>query len=35
MLKKTEGLTQVQVSYEYIGLTEKGRNFVDAFAHDE
>ena len=33
--KKAEGLTHVQISYEYVGLTEKGRNFVDAFTHDE
>jgi hypothetical protein len=33
--RKTEELTQVQVSYEYIGLTEKGRNFVESFTDDD
>ena len=33
--KKTAGATHVQVSYEYVGLTEKGRNFIEVFTHDE
>ena len=33
--KKAEELTQVQVSYEYIALTKKGRNFVEAFTQVE
>ena len=32
--KKAEELTYVQVSYEYIGLTEQGRNFIKSFTHD-
>jgi len=32
--KKAEELTNVQVSYEYIGLTEKGCNFIESFTHD-
>ena len=33
-LKKAEALTHVQVSYEYIALTEKGRRFIESFSHD-
>ncbi len=33
--KKAENVTHVEVSYEYVGLTEKGRNFIDAFTHDK
>lgn len=34
-IQKAEKLTQVQITYEYIGLTEKGRKFIEGFTRDE
>ena len=33
--KINEGLTQVEVSYEYIGLGEKGNEFIEGFTSTE
>ncbi len=32
--EKAEDLTTVQVTYEYIGLTEEGRNFIESFTQE-
>ena len=35
MQKINEGLTQVEVSYEYIGLGKKGNEFIEGFTSTE
>jgi hypothetical protein len=32
--EQNDELTHVQVSYEYIGLSEKGRSFIEKFTKD-
>ncbi len=32
--KRAEDLTYVQVTYEYVGLTEEGRSFIESFTQD-
>lgn len=32
--KTNEGMTHVQVTYEYIALSDKGRKFVDSYTID-
>ncbi len=32
---KADRVTYVQVSYEYVALIEKGRNFIEVFVYEE